>query len=158
MGLDEGIRTSEDTIFPRLAKEGAIRLYVTQHRQRLHFRVSGEDSVYTEEYHEAGNPGDRRGYWYEESRPIASLFRRRFQAILAAGIARPAKRDDFVFLPMETIRKNRAAGRGQAQFHDRRGAGRHRGLALLKPRHRESGIGATLRGRPGSGPADPHLL
>lgn len=104
MGLDGGIRTSDDAIFPRLAEEGAIRLYVTEHRQRLHFRVSGESSVYTEEYHEAGNPGDRRGYWYE-SRSIASLFRRRFQAILAAGIARPAKRDDFVFFPMDTIRK-----------------------------------------------------
>ncbi|HEY3566882.1 MAG TPA: hypothetical protein VGP73_03025 [Thermoanaerobaculia bacterium] len=104
MGLDGGIRTSEDTIFPRLAEEGAIRLYVTQHRQRLHFRVSGEDSVYTEVYHEAGNPGDRCGFWYK-SRPIASLFQRRFQAILAAGVARPAKRDDFVFFPMDTIRK-----------------------------------------------------
>jgi hypothetical protein len=104
MGLDEKIRTSADTIFPSLAEEGAIRLYMTEHRQRLHFRVSGESSVYTEEYHEAGNPGDRRGYWYE-SRPIASLFQRRFQAILAAGIARPAKRDDFVFFPMDTIRK-----------------------------------------------------
>lgn len=104
MGLDDEIRTPEETIFPTLAEEGAIRLYVTQHRQRLHFRVSGESSVYTEVYHEAGNPGDRCGFWYE-SQPIANLFRRRFQAILAAGIARPATRDDFVYFPMSTIRE-----------------------------------------------------
>ena len=104
MGLDQEIGTPEETLFPALAEEGVIRLYGTQHRQRLHFRVSGENSVYTEVYHEAGNPGDRRGFWYE-SRPIANLFRRRFHAILAAGIARPATRADFVYFPMETIRK-----------------------------------------------------
>lgn len=104
MGLNNEVRTPAETVFPKLAEEGAIQLYITCHRQRLHFRVSGENSVYTEEYHAAGNPGDRRGYWYE-SRPIANLFRRRFQAILAAELARPAKREDFVYLPMETIRQ-----------------------------------------------------
>lgn len=104
IGLDDQIRTPAETIFPELAEEGAIRLFKTETRQRLHFRVSGETSVYTEVYHEAGNPGDRCGYWYE-SRPIANLFRRRFQAILAAKLAVPAKREEFAYLRMDDIRK-----------------------------------------------------
>jgi hypothetical protein len=103
IGLDDQIRTPAETIFPDLAEEGAIRLFKTETRQRLHFRVSGETSVYTEVYHEAGNPGDRCGYWYE-SRPIANLFRRRFQAILAAGFAVPATRGDFEYFRMDVIR------------------------------------------------------
>lgn len=103
MGLDEQVRTPAETVFPALAEQGAIELFVPRHRQVLHFRVSGDECVYTEKYHEAGNTGDRRGYWYR-SRPIADLFRRRFDAILNAGLARPAGREDFVYLSMDTIR------------------------------------------------------
>jgi hypothetical protein len=102
MGLDEEIKTAADTIFPLLAEERAIELFVALHRQAFHFRVSGEEFVYTEQYHAAGNPGDRQGYWYR-SRPIADLFRRRFESILQAGLARPARREDFVYLQMATI-------------------------------------------------------
>jgi hypothetical protein len=102
IGLDDQIRTPEETIFPDLAEEGAIRLFKTETRQRLHFRVSGETSVYTEVYHAAGNAGNRRGYWYA-SQSIANLFRRRFQAILAAGLAVPANRGDFAYIRMDVI-------------------------------------------------------
>jgi hypothetical protein len=104
MGLDEEIKTPSETLLPALAEEGAIQLYASRSRQPLHFRVSGQGSVYTEEYHEAGNPADRHGYRYR-SRPIADLFRRRFQAILDAGLARPAGRSGFVYLSMDTIRR-----------------------------------------------------
>jgi hypothetical protein len=110
MGLNEQIRRPEDTILPCLAEDGAIQLYQARHRQCFHFRVSGTDSVYAEEYHEAGNPGDRHGYWYR-SRSVAALFRRRFDAILQAGLAQEAAREDFVYLPMEKIREiQRAEG------------------------------------------------
>lgn len=104
MGLNEQIRRPEDTVLPCLAQDGAIRLYQARHRQCFHFRVSGTNSVYAEEYHEAGNPGDRRGYWYE-SKSVAALFRRRFNAIIQAGLAREAGQEDFVFFPMEKIRE-----------------------------------------------------
>jgi hypothetical protein len=104
MGLDEQVRTPAETVFPALAEQGAIELFVPKHRQALHFRVSGDERVYTEKYHAAGNVGDRLGYWYQ-SRPIADLFRRRFEAILEAGLARPAGREDFVYLSMDDIRR-----------------------------------------------------
>jgi len=102
MGLNGEIREPSETVLPALAEEGLVELYISQHRQKLHFRISGEDRVYTEEYHEAGRAGERHGYWYR-SRPIADLFRRRFQALLKAGLARPAQRDEFVYLSMAKI-------------------------------------------------------
>lgn len=104
IGLDEKIQSPDQAVLPTLAEEGVISLCIAQHRQRLHFRVSGEDSVYTEEYHEAGNPGDRHGYWYK-SRPIAGLFKRRFQALLTSGLAQQARRTGFVYLTMDRIRQ-----------------------------------------------------
>lgn len=103
MGLNHRIATAQDTVLPQLAEQGFVELFISTHRQRFHFRVSGESSVYTEGYHRAGNAADRQGYWYE-SRSIAAMLNRRFQALIAAGKARPARRDDFVYLPMDTIR------------------------------------------------------
>src|SRR5689334_10154812 len=107
IGLDEKVLTPADTVLPALADEKLIQLYAAKRRQKLHFRISGEADVYTEEYHQAGNPSDRHGYWYK-SPSIAGLFRRRFEAILKAGLAREAERRDFVFLPMDRIRQIQA--------------------------------------------------
>lgn len=103
MGLDdEHIPRPEDAVLPPLAESGDIELFISSHRQRLHFRVSGE-AVYTEEYHRAGDGGTRRGFWYR-SRPIANLFYRRFEAILRAGLAVPATAESFVYLHMDRVR------------------------------------------------------
>ena len=107
MGLSEEVETPADALLPGLAEEGMIKLFVARRRQRLHFRVSGDELVYTEAYHEAGNPADRKGYWYT-SAPIARLFKRRFQTILDAGAAIPATRGDFVYLSMDRIRELQA--------------------------------------------------
>ena len=98
MGLAGDIASPEDAILPALAAEGYIDLYVSRSRQRLHFRVTGDEFVYTEEYHRAGDGGPRNGFWYR-SRPIANLFRRRFDATLCAGLVFSLLGDVFLMLP-----------------------------------------------------------
>lgn len=103
IGLNLDISSPEKAVLPRLAESGDVHLFISTHRQSLHFRVSGDDAVYTEEYHRAGDGGTRRGFWYQ-SRPIANLFYRRFEATLRAGLASPATADAFIYLPMDRIR------------------------------------------------------
>jgi hypothetical protein len=109
MGLNDRIPTKDDAVLPNLAEEGLVELFISEHRQTFHFRVSGENHVYTEEYHRAGDMSDRKGYWYA-SRSLAAMLDRRFRALLEAGKVRPARRGDFVYLPMKTIRRIETSG------------------------------------------------
>jgi hypothetical protein len=93
--------------------------------------------------------------------------RRRFQAILEAGLARPAKRDDFVYLPMELIRRIETARRAPAQVLEPAGTVQPQALDLLARgapahRHDQAAIGQRVGeaaderhclGRPGREPA-----
>lgn len=103
MGLGGDIRSASDAILPQLAEEGLVDLFAAKHRMGIHFRANlDRASVFTEAYHGAGDPGRRLGVWYRGD-GVARLFARRFRAIVASGLARPAARDGFEYLPMGEI-------------------------------------------------------
>lgn len=102
IGLGGDIRTPEQAILPKLAEKGLIRLYITEKRQKIHFRVNVAQRVYTEAYHQAGDPSPRTGVWYRGS-SVARLFERRFQAILDSKQAQPYRSSRVAFVQMEAI-------------------------------------------------------
>ncbi len=105
MGTGGEIHEPQDAVLPKLAEAGLVDLFAARHRIGVHFRANlGLARVFTEAYHGAGDPRERRGVWYS-GRAIADLFHRRFLAIVDAGLATRAGREDFEYVPMEAIGK-----------------------------------------------------
>jgi hypothetical protein len=102
IGLGGEIRTPDQSILPKLAERGVIRLYIPVTRQKVHFRVNAGERVYTEAYHRAGDPSPRTGIWYG-SASVADLFARRFQAILDSKQAVPYHPSRVAFVEMDAI-------------------------------------------------------
>ena len=120
MGLNDQIRTPDDAILPRLSEDQQIVLLTARRRQRFHYRVSDDHTVYTEAYHSAGSEKERTGLW-AEGRAIARLFRRRFEAMVEVQVAKPASREDFVYGHIDAIRalRKRLEESGDEDAYDR---------------------------------------